>query len=80
MTSLPRTGPSEVGQIRWVALDQWTLQAVSDGSVIGTVTDEDRYVVRLADGELAGVHTSIESAQSQLDAWMRWRLEQAREG
>lgn len=72
MTSIPRTGPSQVGQIRWITVDQWTWQAVSGAVVIATVTDEDRYVVRLADGAVAGVHTSLESAQSQLDAWMRW--------
>jgi hypothetical protein len=73
MTSLPRTGPSDPGVIRWVSLDQWTWQALSGLSVIGTVTGADRYVMRLADGELAGVHTSLESAQSQLDGWVRWQ-------
>ncbi|WP_420367674.1 hypothetical protein [Curtobacterium sp. L1-20] len=71
---IPRssTSPAPTGHIRWVHVDQWTWDAVVGTSTIATVTDEDRYVVRLADGEVAGVHTSLESARSQLDAWVRW--------
>lgn len=78
MTSLPRTGPSLTEQVRWVEVDPWTWKAVSGVEVMGSVTLESRYVVRFGDGDLAGVHTSLESAKSQLDAWIRWEIEQAR--
>jgi hypothetical protein len=80
MTSLPSTGPPETAQVRWVEVDPWTWQALAGSSVMGSVTFESRYVVRFGQGALAGVHTSLESAKSQLDAWIRWEIEQARDG
>lgn len=78
MTSLPQTGLSATEPVRWLEVDAWTWQATSGAAVIGTVTLESQYVVRLADGDLAGVHTSLESAKSQVDAWVRWQVQAPR--
>jgi len=74
MTSPTQTGLSAIDPVWWSEVDAWTWRAMSGAALIGTVTLESQYVLRLADGDLAGVHTSLESAKSQMDAWVRWQF------
>ncbi|GAA3338327.1 hypothetical protein GCM10017714_09060 [Curtobacterium pusillum] len=72
MTSLLRVDQSETEQVRWVVVDTRNWEARWGSVVIGTVEFGSRYVVRSADHDVSGFHTSLESAQAQLQAWVRW--------
>ncbi|WP_022905791.1 hypothetical protein [Curtobacterium sp. B18] len=73
MTSLSSSEQSDTDDVRWASVDARTWEARCGSHVIGTVVFGSRYIVRLRHGDLAGSHTSLESAKAQLEAWVRWQ-------